>query len=381
MAVPYLEIEIIFSNFDSLKKKKLYAIVDIETTGGKYNEEGITEVAIYKFDGHEIVDQFISLVNPEKDIQEFVVRLTGINNAMLRNAPKFYEIAKRIIEITEDCTIVAHNASFDYRILKMEFDRLGYDFQRNTLCTVELSQELIKDETSYSLGKLTKSLGIPMANRHRASGDALATVHLFKILLEKDIQKSIINKAIKFFDKKYEKEKLKKMIEEMPESLGVFYIHDANGTVIFMAKHKNMKSELNRVLMKTTKRAIKVQTKAQSISYDTFGTEILVRLKYYLELDNLSPKYNFKKKFKLQVDDFNHPDFLIIDKGRMVEEHGIILVENNEIVGFGHTNLAFQEQQLPILRKIVTPIENKSLAKHLVKSYLNKNRVSKIVRF
>ena len=136
----------------------MYAIVDIETTGGKYNEEGITEVAIYKFDGHEIVDQFISLVNPEKDIQEFVVRLTGINNAMLRNAPKFYEIAKRIIEITENCTIVAHNASFDYRILKMEFDRLGYDFQRNTLCTVELSQELIKDENSYSLGKLTKSL-------------------------------------------------------------------------------------------------------------------------------------------------------------------------------------------------------------------------------
>jgi len=381
LAVPYLEIEIIFSNFDTLKKKKLYAIVDIETTGGKYNEEGITEVAIYKFDGHEIVDQFSSLVNPEKDIQEFVVRLTGINNAMLRNAPKFYEIAKRIIEITEDCTIVAHNASFDYRILKMEFDKLGYDFQRNTLCTVELSQELIKDETSYSLGKLTKSLGIPMANRHRASGDALATVHLFKILLEKDIQKSIINKAIKYFDKKYEKEKLKKMIEEMPESLGVFYIHDANGTAIFMAKHKNMKSELNRVLMKTTKRAIKVQTKAQSISYDTFGTEILVRLKYYLELDNLSPKYNFKKKFKIQLDDFNHPDFLIIDKGRMVEEHGIILVENNEIVGFGHTNLAFQEQQLPILRKIVTPIENKSLAKHLVKSYLKKNKVSKIIRF
>jgi DNA polymerase-3 subunit epsilon len=381
LAVPYLEIEIIFSNFDTLKKKKLYAIVDIETTGGKYNEEGITEVAIYKFDGHEIVDQFSSLVNPEKDIQEFVVRLTGINNAMLRNAPKFYEIAKRIIEITEDCTIVAHNASFDYRILKMEFDKLGYDFQRDTLCTVELSQELIKDETSYSLGKLTKSLGIPMANRHRASGDALATVHLFKILLEKDIQKSIINKAIKYFDKKYEKEKLKKMIEEMPESLGVFYIHDANGTVIFMAKHKNMKSELNRVLMKTTKRAIKVQTKAQSISYDTFGTEILVRLKYYLELDNLSPKYNFKKKFKIQLDDFNHPDFLIIDKGRMVEEHGIILVENNEIVGFGHTNLAFQEQQLPILRKIVTPIENKSLAKHLVKSYLKKNKVSKIIRF
>lgn len=359
----------------------MYAIIDIETTGGKFNEEGITEIAIYKFDGHTFVDQFISLVNPEKDIQEFVVRLTGINNAMLRNAPKFFEVAKRIIEITENCTIVAHNASFDYRILKTEFDRLGYDFQRNTLCTVELSQELIKEENSYSLGKLTKSLGIPMSNRHRASGDALATVHLFKILLEKDTQKTIIQKAIKYFDKKFEKEKLKTMIEEMPESSGVFYIHDAKGTLIYIGRSKNMKSELNRVLMKTSKRALKIQTNATSISFDTFGNELFIRLKYYLELDKLSPKYNFKKIFKIVEENFNHSDFLIVDKGRQLEEHGIILIEHNEIIGFGHTNLAFQENDLSIVRKLVTPIENKQMAKHLVKTYLKKNKVLKIVRY
>ena len=118
----------------------MYAILDIETTGGQYNEEGITEIAIYKFDGHEVVDQFISLVNPEKPIQPFVVKLTGINNAMLRSAPKFYEVAKRIIEMTEDCVIVAHNASFDYRILQTEFRRLGFRFHKKTLCTVELSK-------------------------------------------------------------------------------------------------------------------------------------------------------------------------------------------------------------------------------------------------
>jgi len=118
----------------------LYAILDIETTGGQFNEEGITEIAIYKFDGREIVDQFISLVNPEKEIQPFVVKLTGINNAMLRSAPKFYEVAKRIIEITEGCILVAHNTSFDYRILRTEFNRLGYDFVKPTLCTVELSK-------------------------------------------------------------------------------------------------------------------------------------------------------------------------------------------------------------------------------------------------
>ena len=109
----------------------MYAVVDVETTGGKYNEEGITEIAIYKYDGNEIVDQFISLVNPERPIQPFVVQLTGINEKMLRNAPKFYEIAKRVIEITEDCTFVAHNASFDYRMLCSEFNRLGFVFQRS----------------------------------------------------------------------------------------------------------------------------------------------------------------------------------------------------------------------------------------------------------
>ncbi|MGB2245781.1 MAG: PolC-type DNA polymerase III, partial [Flavobacteriaceae bacterium] len=108
----------------------MYAIVDVETTGGKYNEEGITEIAIYRFDGHQIVDQFSSLVNPLKEIQPFVQRLTGINSKMLKNAPKFFEIAKRIVEITEDAVLVAHNAEFDYRIIQTEFRRLGFDFER-----------------------------------------------------------------------------------------------------------------------------------------------------------------------------------------------------------------------------------------------------------
>ena len=111
---------------------------------------------------------------------------------MLRNAPKFYEIAKRIIEITGGTTLVAHNAEFDSRILTTEFKRLGFDYHKNTLCTVELSRKLIPDENSYSLGKLCKSLGIPMTDRHRANGDAIATVQLFKLLLEKDKEKEII---------------------------------------------------------------------------------------------------------------------------------------------------------------------------------------------
>ena len=113
----------------------MFAILDIETTGGKFNEEAITEIAIYRYDHGRVIDQFISLVQADRPIQPFVQGLTGINNRMLKNSPKFYEIAKRIIEITNESVLVAHNAEFDYRILRTEFSRLGYNFKRKSLCT------------------------------------------------------------------------------------------------------------------------------------------------------------------------------------------------------------------------------------------------------
>lgn len=363
-----------------IKENNLYAILDIETTGGKFNEEGITEIAIYKFDGHTTIDQFISLVNPEKPIQEFVVKLTGISNKMLKNAPKFYEIAKRIIEITSDCILVAHNTSFDYRILCTEFDRLGYRFNRNTLCTVELSQKLIINQPSYSLGKLIKSLGIPMSDRHRASGDALATVQLFKLLLEKDLNKTIIQSSIKYFDRRGQKEKLKNLIDETPAIQGVFYIHNINGKVIYLGKGKNIKREVNKLFLKGTKRALKIQERVEKISFDKTGNDLFTSLKYNLQLDVLSPKFNSKEQQKLIAKDFNNDDFIIIEKGRTIDENAIILVEDNEVYGYGFTNLNYQENKIDILKSILTPIDNKIKTKNIIKNYLHKNKIHKIIR-
>ena len=175
------------------------------------------------------------MVNPEREIQPFVVNLTGINNNMLRNAPKFYEIAKRIVEITQDCIIVAHNAQFDYRILRTEFKRLGFDFSKETLCTVELSKQLIPGKDSYSLGKLTRSLGIPVSDRHRAAGDAQATVTLFKMLLAKDTSKTIISESIRLEPKHQMEPRLLDIIDSLPSITGVYYMHDANGEVVYVA--------------------------------------------------------------------------------------------------------------------------------------------------
>ena len=274
----------------------MYAILDIETTGGQFNEEGITEIAIYKFDGHEVVDQFISLVNPEIPIQPFVVKLTGINNAMLRSAPKFYEVAKRIIEITQDCVIVAHNASFDYRILRTEFRRLGYDFEAKTLCTVELAKKLIPEQPSYSLGKLVRSLGIPMADRHRASGDAMATTKLFKMLLEKDVEKTIVKDFIKLEVEKGISPKFLDILNQMPAKTGVYYIYKEDGTLIYIGKSQNIKKRVNQHFTGITTKSKRIQAEVFTITYDETGSELIALLKESQEVKVNLPRYNRSQK-------------------------------------------------------------------------------------
>ncbi|MFM7018332.1 exonuclease domain-containing protein [Flavobacterium sp.] len=270
----------------------MYAIIDIETTGGQFNEEGITEIAIYKYDGYEIIDQFISLINPEKPIQPFVVKLTGINNAMLRSAPKFYEVAKRIIEITEDCILVAHNTSFDYRILRTEFNRLGYDFVKPTLCTVELSKKLIPEQPSYSLGKLVRALGIPMSDRHRASGDALATVKLFQLLLAKDTEKEILIGLIKAEIKSGLSPKLLDIVESLPNKTGIYYIHNEKGDLIYIGKSKNIKKRVNQHFTGKNNKSKKIQAQVFTVTYEETGSELVALLKESEEIKINKPIYN-----------------------------------------------------------------------------------------
>ncbi len=287
----------------------MYAILDIETTGGKYNEEGITEIAIYKFDGHKVIDQFISLVNPEKEIQPFVVNLTGINSNMLRNAPKFYEIAKRIIEITEDCIVVAHNSQFDNRILKTEFKRLGFEYKRKTLCTIELAKSLIPDQSSYSLGKLTRALGIPVSGRHRAAGDAMATVKLFKLLLAKDLQKIIIKESIKSEIKLKIEPRLLDIVEQLPTKTGVYYIHKANGEIIYIGKSRNIKKRVNQHFTSQAPKSKKIQLLVATVTFEYTGSELIALLKESEEIKRNKPIFNRS----LKQTSFSHGLYSFID--------------------------------------------------------------------
>ena len=174
----------------------IYSIVDIETTGGKFNQEKITEIAIFKIKNDGNISVYHQLINPKKKIQLFVERLTGINNIMLKNKPVFEEVAIDIYDFTKNSVFVAHNVNFDFRVLRNEFSNIGKKFNRDLLCTIELSKQVFPDMKSYSLGKLVSNLGIKIKNRHRADGDAKATLDLF-ILLKSKISQKELNKYIK----------------------------------------------------------------------------------------------------------------------------------------------------------------------------------------
>jgi DNA polymerase-3 subunit epsilon len=453
----------------------LYCILDIETTGGQFNEEGITEIAIYKFDGHEVVDQFISLVNPEIPIQPFVVKLTGINNAMLRSAPKFFEVAKRIIEITSDCVIVAHNASFDYRILRTEFKRLGYDFQAKTLCTVELSKKLIPDQPSYSLGKLVRALGIPMSDRHRASGDAIATTKLFKMLLEKDVEKQILNDYIKQEIQKGIAPKLLDIVEHLPSKTGIYYIHNEKGDLIYIGKSRNIKKRINQHFTGTSTKSKKIQREVYSVTPEETGSELIALLKESEEIKINKPVYNraqrksiyewalysekdsngylnlrlqkvdgrkkeitsfttlqegknalfritekyhlcqkltglyqtnadcFQYKIKecdgacigkitaeeynarvqklITENSFENKNFVLLDRGRNINERSVVLIENGIYKGYAFYDLNYQVTNIDVLKNIIIPMQNNRDAKTIIQGQIRKSKSLKVISF
>ncbi|AEA45996.1 3'-5' exonuclease family protein [Fluviicola taffensis] len=270
-----------------------YAIVDIETTGGSTKSSKITEIAIYKHDGMKIIDSFDTLVNPEMPIPEFISRLTGIHDDMVENAPKFYEIAKQIIEFTEDCIFVAHNVGFDYGIIRHEFKLLGYDYRKAHLCTVRASRYVIPDHESYSLGKLTKALGIQLIGRHRAKGDAEATAHLFTLLHTTDSKglQTFIQEEInpKILHPNLDLETL----EEIPNKPGIYKFYNDTNQLIYIGKSKHIKKRIEQHLknVKTLKGSI-MREEIARIEFELTGSE-LIALLYESELIKIhKPIYN-----------------------------------------------------------------------------------------
>ncbi|MFC6269108.1 3'-5' exonuclease [Frigoriflavimonas asaccharolytica] len=256
----------------------MYTIIDIEGNGAPFRKEKIIEIAIYRYDGHKITDQFLSLVNPESKITPYVQKLTSISEKMVITAPKFHELAKRVVEITEGTTLVGHNIDFDYRMLRQEFKTLGYDFEIDTIDTIPLAKKLLPDEESYSLSKLVKSLGIPLTNAHRASGDARATLDLFKLLLIKDQNSEILQMHKEDVHSKIYLNKIRELTHDLPNDKGIVYFQNREGKILHMDFTDSINKFAKKILSAKSSDWENVQEEIGQVNFEFTGSTVISKL-------------------------------------------------------------------------------------------------------
>jgi DNA polymerase-3 subunit epsilon len=273
------------------KTKSTYTIIDVETTG---RGNKITEISIFKYDGEKVVDEFTSLVNPEALIPDYITALTGIDNAMVADAPTFGEIAEQVLSITENTIFVAHNVNFDYNVIRNEFKSININFTRRKLCTVRLSRTLFPGFRSYSLGKLCNSLNIDLVDRHRARGDAEATVTLFEKLLAHEHSES----AFANFLKKSSKEATlpshisSELFNSIPNAPGIYYFKNKKGKIIYVGKAVNLKKRVLGHFYDKKEKELNLCRETADIDFELSGSDLIAKLMEDAAIKLHFPIYN-----------------------------------------------------------------------------------------
>ena len=277
----------------------MYAIVDIETTGSYASAHGITEVAIYVFDGKNVTEKFETLINPRQPIPRYIQSFTGITDEMVAGAPEFEKVAEKISALLSEKVFIAHNVNFDYSFLKSHLLRVGYDLKSKKLCTVRLSRKIFPEFPSYSLGNLCRSLDITINNRHRAGGDAEATVKVFTRLLEND-KEDFITKSLQRNSKEQSlpPNVPRQNFESLPTTPGVYYFHDVKGKIIYVGKAINIRSRVNSHFSNNSETRQKQNfiTHIHSISFKSCATELMASILESVEIKKYWPKFNYSQK-------------------------------------------------------------------------------------
>lgn len=277
----------------------MFAIIDIETCGGKFEfrKGRITEICILVHDGLQVIEKFTTLINPECYISPLYTKLTNITNEMVADAPKFHEVAKKILELTEDKIFIAHNVGFDYGFIRDEFKSMGYNFRRETLCTVRLSRKLIPNRISYSLGHLCASLGIEIHGRHRAEGDAVATAQLFDLLLNlKSRHPQYKNVGVdEIMVRRIDKIK-EYILKKLPEECGVYYFLNKDQEIIYVGKSKNAYNRALSHFNTSEQKGKKMLNELYNVDFVPTGSELIALLMEAEEIKKHKPKFNRMRK-------------------------------------------------------------------------------------
>ncbi len=314
----------------------MFAITDIETTGGNALTDKITEIAIYIHDGEKVVDTYTTLINPGRSIPPFVQNLTGITDEMVAGAPSFSEVADDIRRFTEPYIFVAHSSQFDYSFIRQEFKDIGYAFSCPTLCTVSFSRKLMPGHKSYGLSSLCERLNIDNSSRHRATGDALATVRLFEILLEsggKEIYSTII---------KHPAEELQlpdcirpEVMNTLPTKAGLYYFLNKNDEILYIGRGTNIRKSIITFITKTRhKKSFKIREELHDIRFEETGTEVLAAILEYYEWKRHMPRYNSRLPRQPHLHrQFTGSGYAVF-RGRADNEEVFIRINNGQVTGF-----------------------------------------------
>lgn len=303
----------------------MYAIVDIETTGGYAAANGITEISIHLFDGEKVTKKFETLINPGQPIPNYITAMTGISDKMVAKAPVFEDVAEKIYELLYDKVFIAHNVNFDYSFVKGHLRESGLDLNCKKLCTVRLSRKIFPGFPSYSLGKLCHSLGISINDRHRAGGDTEATRKVFQLLLQND-KENHIQKSLQRNSKEWilPPNVPKEDFDKLPYTPGVYYFHNEKGKVVYVGKANNVRYRVNSHFSNNSESRQKqnFMRHVYNITHQDCGTELMACILESAEIKKRWPVFNSSQKRWEDVygifvyEDQNGYQRLAIDKNR-----------------------------------------------------------------
>lgn len=277
----------------------MYAIVDIETTGAYAAANGITEISIQLSDGQSVTGKYSTLINPGQPIPPYISAMTGITDKMVADAPRFEEVAENIYNLLHDKIFIAHNVSFDYSFIKGHLQEAGFDLNTKKLCTVRLSRKIFPGFPSYSLGKLSQSLGIVITDRHRAGGDAEATAKIFHLLMEND-KEQFIQKSLQRNSKEWilPPNVPKEHFDALPYTPGVYYFHNEKGKVVYVGKANNIRYRVNSHFSNNSESRQKqnFMRHVHAISFQSCGTELMACILESAEIKKRWPVFNSSQK-------------------------------------------------------------------------------------
>lgn len=275
----------------------MYAVVDIETTGGHPQQSGITEICVVITDGKEVQQVYETLLNPGVYVPRHITALTGISNDMLESAPSFTSIAGELYHLLHDKVFVAHNVNFDFGFVQASLGRCGIKFATEKLCSVKLARKAFPGRSSYSLGNICASLGIEIGNRHRAGGDAQATAILFHRCIEQMGSEQVLGMAAKSLKKTILPPAVEQgAIDRLPETPGIYYFLDKGGKPLYVGKANSLKKRvLQHFNVQRGKTALQLE-QIHRVDFEECGNELLALLREAEVIHTLWPPWNVKGK-------------------------------------------------------------------------------------